>query len=344
MDAKSDGVDGAEVWTADGSKMEKTGKSSDETTIDGVASVASIDVGSAVAVVGPGTTEASSFALLLGFSSPVFGLGTFVGAKENVVAPVPIAPVREIPSPVEIGTAGTSDEIGLSVGVSEAGIVGSTGLTEVSSLEEGTASLVSVGTASTPDFTEETRSPISVRMAPTSEPTDDTMLAIAEGASMTSDRMEDIGRRSGRDAAAVLSGKSVVEVISKLAVTGISASSVSVGWARVRDTVGFPELDPSVVLITVKDGMGSSSDTAVVSMATVVSTSSEVVVDVSVGSSSSRLEEIGVSVIVGSILAPDGRFRVRVCDSAGVSVASGNVDSLLVRIGTSELVSAVEIG
>lgn len=101
------------------------------TVADVVASVASIDVGSAVTAVGSGITGESSSALLLGFSSPVIGLGTSVGAGEEVVAPVPVAPGREIPSPVETGTAGTADDVGPSVGVSEAGIVGSMGLTEV---------------------------------------------------------------------------------------------------------------------------------------------------------------------------------------------------------------------
>lgn len=139
-------------------------------------------------------------------------------------------------------------------------------------------------------------------IAPTSEPTDETMLTIAEGTSRMSDRTEEIGRMSGRDSAAVLLGTSVADVLSKMAVdVGTSVSLVSVACIRLREAVGLSDSGSLAVLIAIEDGIGIPSDTAVVSGATTVPTSSE---DggMSVGKSSSTLDKIGISVVVGSIV------------------------------------------
>ena len=156
--------------------------------------------------------------------------------------------------------------------------------------------MVSVGIASTLVLTEETRSPALVGLAPTPETRLETMLAIAEGTSRTSDRTEEMGRRSGRDVAAVLSGKSVADVLSKIAVAvGTSISLVSVAWTGLRDAVGPSDSGSLAVLMAIEDWIGTSSDTAVVS----AFSEDE---GMSVGKSSSTLEEIGSSVVAGSVV------------------------------------------
>ncbi|KAF2449317.1 hypothetical protein P171DRAFT_190241 [Karstenula rhodostoma CBS 690.94] len=394
VDVKSEGSDKAEVGAAEGSKSDNGGKSLSKGAADDdvvVASDTPTDVGSAVGV----TVDST-----LSVEDTVASIGV---AEGTGVAPVPDAPGREITSLKEVETGASAEVVGTSEAVSEAGIVGSTGLTEVrtsemmeeialltsvgmastSDLTEETMLLRSVGSASTSDLTEETMLLTSVGRASISDLTDeltllisvgsastsdltedttletmllisvgiastsdltedrtllmadgtlsmsdcteDTTLLIDEGTLSTSEMIDEMGRRSGKEGAAVVSGTSVlvleceVAVASKLVVVGPPVWLVSVassGW--VRDLVGVSITDSVLSSAKIEDGVTISAEVVSVAL------------------------DVDTSVTVGSGVAVDSLCRLRVCDGVGVSMDPDKTGSSLVVCGTSELASDVE--
>ena len=151
MGAKSDDAD--EAGAAEGSNKENAGNSSDdEGMTEVVTSDTSTEVGSAVA--GSEVTGVASLALIslrVGSVPSVGGLAASEGVAEGEgVAPVPVAPRRDIPLPVGNRVLGSAGAAEASEAVSDAMIVGSAGLAEVKISEVDTA-VAMVEAASTSD-------------------------------------------------------------------------------------------------------------------------------------------------------------------------------------------------
>lgn len=308
LGAKSDGADEAEVGTAEGSSMENEGISTDEegTSEVVVASDTSADVGSAAVVIGSEAVGVAS--IEVESESSVGALGASVGTAEGTgVAPVPDTPGREIPSPVGVGADDSMKDAEMSDAVSDAGIVGSTGLAEVNTSKEEIALLIMVGIASMSDVKEEMALFILVGMASSSDATEDTILPMIEGPFSTSEMIEDTGSIPGRIGAAVVAGPSVVDptseviVVPEPVVIGTSVSLVSVASDCVRELVGISDFDSVVSFESVADCVAVFSAGVGVSEATGVSMLPEVPA-VSVGDTVGAMDEVDSSITVGLVV------------------------------------------
>lgn len=246
-----------------------------------------------------------------------------------------------------VGKASTSDL------TEETMLAVSVGMASRSDLTDEMMLLISVGRASTFDLTEDATLEMMlltlVGTASTSDLTEERTLLMIEGAWLISDftdttlstadvilatletrseRIDEIGRISDREGAAVVSGTSVlvlkceVEVASKLVVAGSSVWLVSVGFFAWDG-----ELDRTTVSDLVVSSMDSGDEVRASPLEEVVSAALVV----------------GTSVTTDSdVAAADSLFRLRVCDGVSVLVNPDSAGSLLVVCGTSELASDVE--
>jgi hypothetical protein len=308
VDAKSEGSDEAEVGTADGSKSDNDGKSlsmgaNDDNEVV-VTSETSTDVGSAVGVaveLEPSESEPSE-------SEPsVEDAGPSVAVAEGTgVVPVPDAPGRETPSPVEVETGASTEVVGAPEAVSEAGTVGSTGLTEVKTLEtiEEIALLTSVGMASTSDLTAEMMLLTSVGMASTSDLTDEMMLLISVGSASTSDLTDEMMLLTSVGSASTSDSTEETMLL------------ISVGSASTSD------LTEEIMLLTSVGSASTSELTEDTMLETMLLT------PVGIASTSDFTEETTLLIAEGTLSMPDFTEDTTLSIAEGTSSMSEMIDEM----------------